>query len=94
MVSVGGSPVRAGLKFPTIATLAHSAAYGYLMTVPPTSLEAEQAFSVAGILWMKLRSRLDDHAPDTCFLPLDKVAAPRAVFVMVSGSDGQAFIAS
>jgi len=41
----------------------------YLMSVPPTSVEAECAFSSAGILCTKLRSSLGDEALDTrCFL--------------------------
>jgi len=35
-----------------------------LMTVPPTSVEAERAFSAAGILCSKLRSSLEDHTID------------------------------
>ena len=45
------------------------AAYSYLMTVPPTSVEAERAFSAAGLFVTKLRSRLSDNSIDTlCFL--------------------------
>ena len=42
----------------------------YLLTVnPPTSVEAERAFSAAGILCTKIRSRLSDGRLDTlCFL--------------------------
>jgi len=44
-------------------------AYSYLLTVPPTSVEAERAFSVAGIFTNKQRSRLSDNSVDTlCFL--------------------------
>jgi len=44
-------------------------AFDYLMTVPPTSVEAERAFSAAGILCSKLRSSLGDNTLDTlCFL--------------------------
>ena len=44
-------------------------AYEYLLTVPPTSVEAERAFSAAGILSTKLRNRLQDNTLDTlCFL--------------------------
>ncbi|KAG2470284.1 DRD2B protein, partial [Polypterus senegalus] len=43
--------------------------YQYLMTVLPTSVEAERAFSVAGALCTKVRSHLDDRTLDTlCFL--------------------------
>ena len=40
-------------------------AYDYPMTVPPMSVEAERAFSAAGIICNKLRSRLGDAAVDT-----------------------------
>jgi len=35
--------------------------YSYLLTVPPTSVEAESALSAAGIFTTKLRSRLSDN---------------------------------
>ena len=43
--------------------------YCYLQSIPPTSVEAERAFSAAGILCTKIRSRLSDATLDTlCFL--------------------------
>jgi hypothetical protein len=43
--------------------------YSYLLTKPPTSVEAERAFSAAGIFNTKLRSRLiSDHSIDTLCL--------------------------
>ena len=43
-------------------------AFDYLMTVPATSVEAERAFSAAGILYSKLRSSLRNKTLDTlCF---------------------------
>ena len=43
--------------------------YTYLITIPPTSVEAERAFSAAGSLCTKVRSRLGDGVLDTlCFL--------------------------
>jgi hypothetical protein len=36
-------------------------AYDYLMSVPPTSVEAERAFSSAGVVCSKLRTRLGDE---------------------------------
>jgi len=43
--------------------------YSYLLTVPPTSVEAEIAFSAAGIFTTKLRSRLRDNSVySLCFL--------------------------
>jgi hypothetical protein len=43
--------------------------YKYLLTIPPTSVEAERAFSASGALCTKVRSRLDDNTLDTlCFL--------------------------
>jgi len=43
--------------------------YSYLQSVPSTSVEAERAFSAAGMLCTKIRSRLSDVTLDTlCFL--------------------------
>ena len=43
--------------------------YEYLMSVPPTSVEAERAFSAAGVICSRLRTRLGDATLDTlCFL--------------------------
>ena len=55
------------------------------------SVEAERALLAAGILCLKLLSRRDDCTLDTlCFLPLDEAVASRAVYVIVSQSDGRA----
>jgi hypothetical protein len=44
-------------------------AYDYLLSVPPTSVEAERAFSAAGIVCSRLRTRLGDESIDAlCFL--------------------------
>ncbi len=44
-------------------------AYSHLLSIPRTSVEAERAFSAAGLLCTKLRSRLGDRTLDTlCFL--------------------------
>ena len=43
--------------------------YNYLMSITPASVEAERAFSAAGTLCMRIRSRLEDDALDElCFL--------------------------
>lgn len=43
--------------------------YSYLLAIPPTSIEAEHAFSAAGLLCTKVRSRLGDDTLDKlCFL--------------------------
>ena len=43
--------------------------YDYLMTLKPTSVEAERAFSAAGYICSSLRSRLGDNTINTiCFL--------------------------
>ena len=40
-----------------------------IQSVPPTSVEAERAFSAAGLFITKIRSRLGDNAIDKlCFL--------------------------
>lgn len=38
--------------------------YNYLMTIPPASVESERAFSAAGTLCSRVRSRLDDRSLD------------------------------
>ena len=44
-------------------------AYDFLMTIKPTSVESERAFSVAGLFAIKIRSRLGDETLDVlCFL--------------------------
>jgi len=44
-------------------------AYDYIMSIPPTSVEAERAFSAAGIVCSRLRTRLGDETLDSlCFL--------------------------
>ena len=44
-------------------------AYEYLMTIPATSIEAECAFSAAGVICTKLHSRLGDESiHNLCFL--------------------------
>jgi hypothetical protein len=43
-------------------------AYTYLLSIPPTSVEAERAFSAAGILCTKIRSRQSDMSLDTLCL--------------------------
>ena len=43
--------------------------YDYLLSVPPSSVEAERAFSAAGIVCSRLRTRLgDDTLDNLCFL--------------------------
>ena len=43
--------------------------YSYLLTVPPTSVDAERAFSAVAISTTKLRSQLSDNSVNTlCFL--------------------------
>lgn len=39
--------------------------FNFLLSIPPTSVEAERAFSSTGILCSKLRSRLGDATLDT-----------------------------
>ena len=47
--------------------------YGYLLTIPATSVEAERAFSAAGVLATKVRSRISDTS-------LDKLCLLRAYY--------------
>jgi len=43
--------------------------YDYLLTLPPSSVEADRAFSAAGIICSRLRTRLDDATVgNLCFL--------------------------
>ena len=43
--------------------------YSYLQSISLTSVEAERAFSAAGLLCTKIRSRLSDATLDTlCFM--------------------------
>lgn len=43
--------------------------YNYLLSIPPASVEAERAFSAAGVLCTKIRSRLSDKSINMlCFL--------------------------
>lgn len=43
--------------------------YNYLLTIPPTSVEAERAFSAAGLICSHLRTRLaDESLSSICFL--------------------------
>ena len=43
--------------------------YDYLLTVAPTSVESERAFSAAGVVCSKLRTRLGDETLDSlCML--------------------------
>ena len=38
--------------------------YNALLAIPPTSVEAERAFSTVGLFVVKLRSRLSDESID------------------------------
>lgn len=40
------------------------AAYLYLLTIPPSSVESERAFSSAGVLCTRIRTRLSDSVLD------------------------------
>jgi len=43
--------------------------YDYIMTIRPTSIESERAFSVSGYMCSKIRSRFNDDTLDNlCFL--------------------------
>jgi hypothetical protein len=66
--------------------------YSYLLTVPPTSVEAERAFSSAGVFNMKLRSRLKDKSTGQCFIysprhwgEIDKLKGPSTKWGSVRG---------
>lgn len=53
--------------------------YQYLLTIPPTSVESERAFSSSGQFVTKVRSRLNDHTLNSlCFLRAHFVAARKA----------------
>ena len=65
------------VRFETLASKIQKERYGdyleriypYLMTIKPTSVESEQAFSSAGNFVVKIRSRLNDETVDElCFL--------------------------
>jgi hypothetical protein len=40
------------------------AVYSYLLTIPPSSVEAERAFSSAGVLCTRIRTSLSDGVLD------------------------------
>ena len=43
--------------------------YDYLLSIPPTSVEAERASSASGLICSRLRTRLGDETLDAlCFL--------------------------
>ena len=44
------------------------ALYEALLTIQPTSVEAEKAFSACGLFATKLRSRLNNATIDACFV--------------------------
>lgn len=48
--------------------------YNYLLTIPPTSVESERAFSAAGVICTKIRSSMNDET-------LDAIAFLRAYFI-------------
>lgn len=41
--------------------------YNYLLSIPPTSVEAERAFSAAGYICNKIRSSLNDNTIDILY---------------------------
>ena len=63
--------------------------YSNLLSIPPTSVEAERAFSSAGLLCTRIRLRLRDVTLDTlCFLRsyygIKKIKNNRCQFVILN----------